>query len=72
MNKPDANEIINHETKKPVNFLSLHQQTVLSNNQLFYRSAVMRGGKSGQHRASCFLTGRRPAKLQGDRKCHRK
>jgi hypothetical protein len=27
-------------------------------------------GKSGQHRASCFLTGRR--RSAGDRKCHRK
>ena len=41
---------------------------IIWNSRLFYRCSARKRGKSGQHRASCFLTGRHP---RGCRKCNR-
>ncbi len=40
--------------------------------RLFRRCSAMNGGKSGQHRAACFLTGRDSTEMLGYGKCHRK
>ena len=53
------NQTYNHARKNP--YLCLAKRSIAAN--------LFSGGKSGQHRASCFLTGRR--RQPATAKCHR-